>query len=280
MIDIDFLKIPQSYHKYIPNDEIQQYYEDTSKQRLPQINRVTTRAMAAKQSKTELNQQSLPIYEPLKPYLFEPEESKLFYDNQDQSSLQILYTEQQRIYKNLISYIQTQQQNYYNRSTFMDIHLYQLALSRKLKINQEGLIVNENNRYLVPPKLRISIMHYYHTQPVNYHRNSRVLYNHLNKKFYWKNMNKDIEIYVNQCLCNLVKYPHRQKIGFKDIGYESVYFISEPNEIIFMDLHGPMPDGNYICLMVDGFDGYTVITPLLPNYGLTALGIIKCVLFR
>ena len=36
-----------------------------------------------------------------------------------------------------------------------------------------------------------------------------------------------------------------------------------------------MKDGNYVAVMVDGFDSYTVMQPLLPMYDLTAFGIIK-----
>ena len=81
-------------------------------------------------------------------------------------------------------------------------------------------------------------MHYHHNHLSLYHRNAKVLYAALNKRFYWVKMDSDIKIYVSQCLCIVIKHPHRQQVGCNDIGYESVYFISQPNEILFMDLYG------------------------------------------
>ena len=135
-------------------------------------------------------------------------------------------------------------------------------------------------KLVIPSKLRIFLLHYLHTHPTTYHKNVRVLINEINKRFWWPGYRMDAEIYVNQCLCKLSKFANKKLTGFKDIGYKSVYICLRPNQLVFLDLYGPMIDDNYIILMVDGFDGYTVIDALYPNYGINSIGIIKFIIYR
>ena len=144
---------------------------------------------------------------------------------------------------------------------------------------RDGLLYYNRTRLVIPTKLRIFIMHYLHTNPIAYHKNARVLINEIKRRFWWPGFRMDAEFYIKQCQCNLAKINNKQLTGFK-IFYEAVYLCLKPNEIVFMDLHGPMADDNYIILLVDGFDGYTVIDALEPVYGIDSIGVIKFVLYR
>lgn len=93
-------------------------------------------------------------------------------------------------------------------------------------------------------------------------------------------MEEAIRVFVDQCPCKTAKETLRKAEGFKDIAGESLYVITEQNQVIFLDLYGPLNDGNYLLVMVDGFDGYLVVKPLFPNYDLTVFGIIKCIIFN
>ena len=97
---------------------------------------------------TRSNINNLPSHALIKKYLFKAEEKNTVYDKQEQSSLKTLYDEQQRCYKNLILYIKCPQKQHYQKTNFMDVHLFQLAEKQRLKLNQEGLLVYGTDRCL------------------------------------------------------------------------------------------------------------------------------------
>ena len=259
---------------YLVPMDISNHYEEDHEAPTEMISTILTRSKTkAKALKSKAVQ-----FKPLKSYLFNTTEGDVF--NCGTNPLQILFDEQQRYYKDVILYLQTGNREYLENIDFNVNDIIKYVRNGNITLNFEGLLVYKSDRYIIPPKLRISLMYYYHTSPINWHRNYRQLSQVFIKRFFWAKMEEDIKIYVDQCICNVAKYPHRKSVGFRDVGPETVYIVTRPNQVVYIDLYGPLYDDNYVVVMVDAFDGYTVLQALEPVYEKDAVSILKVIIFK
>ena len=280
--DISLLT-PSNYHHNIrefkTDLEIQKLIELLEVHKPPHsINMVETRAKA----KIRLDEEHEEIMKKFKfrtdkTYILEAGEGDIFHNNAN--PLLSLYDTQKLEYVHIINYLISNDLNELEELTFNEKAYKSVVVDGKINVNNEGLLVYEN-RYLIPAKMRCDLILYYHTTAIMQHRGEKVMIDEFRKRFYWIGMNTDIKTYVAQCPCRAAKMNNKRDAGFKDKGYQSVFYALKQNEICYMDLYGALPDGNYSCTIIDGFDGYSVSSALRPLYNIDALGIIKFVIFE
>ena len=172
---------------------------------------VMTRAQHKILEEKQKDNEQIPELQRFKGYLVDPQEEGNIFDKDKRDPIQILFDEQQKVYKNLLLYMVTKKKVYDKPAlkTFNDIEYYKLVRDGHLIVNDEGLIVyikDGIHRYLIPPSMRCSILIYYHTNPATgFHGNITQLKEICNKRFYWKGINEDIVRIVQQCICKTVK---------------------------------------------------------------------------
>eukprot|EP01084_Bolivina_argentea_P154400 269153_1 len=97
-------------------------------------------------------------------------------------------------------------------------------------------------------------------------------------------MNTDVNEILKRCPCFNLKMKKKQEAGYKDKGLRTQQYALDFNEITYMDCYGPLKDGdnqkNWVISMIDYFSVFIESDLLLPLYEISALGIVKWILFR
>eukprot|EP01083_Nonionella_stella_P195896 721175_1 len=155
-----------------------------------------------------------------------------------------------------------------------------VKLCEEIRINEHGILTYKD-RYIVPSKLRAYILRYYHVTATNPHRGRAALEKILTPRYFWHKMYEDIAIFVRQCPCRVAVKPHQYSAGNKDTGANRIKYALEQNQIVYLDLYGPItpPDGDKIwaITMIDAFDGWSVSEG---RNDIKSIDIIKFILFR
>ena len=89
------------------------------------------------------------------------------------------------------------------------------------------------SRVVVPCSLRKSLLQEYHDSPLSGHVGKAKTLDHLQLNYYWSNMAKDVEKYVQQCLvCQQVKNP----VPHAKPALQSIHIPKAPFELMAMDI--------------------------------------------
>ena len=216
-------------------------------------------------------------FNPSRAYLFDTKDVDIFKNNEN--PLLTLYKLQCIEYKHLLQYLLLLDDRELENATFNEKDYIDSVKKGEITLNQEGLLTKDD-KYLVPSKLRIPLLLYYHKSSVIQHRGTKLLIDIFNNRFFWIGMISDIKIFTQQCMCQAAKVSGKEQVGYKDKGPQSVYYAIQQNQVLYLDLYGALPDGNYAASIVDGFDGYLVSSALKPIYDITAFGIIKFIIFE
>lgn len=132
------------------------------------------------------------------------------------------------------------------------------GLLYKIKENYESEDVLTLPTCLIPKVIKV-----YHDLPFAGHMGFEKTYNRIKKRFYWPNMNKDIQDYINACEpCARRKTPNH----LKPAPLQKFSIPREPFYRIAMDIVGPLPvtyKGNkYILTVQDALTKYVEAFPL------------------
>eukprot|EP01083_Nonionella_stella_P053316 141066_1 len=187
----------------------------------------------------------------------------------------LMRNEQKRIYYNIFKALRDPSYIPSAASVF-DSKYIEMLKQKKLSIRDDGLIMYEKKRVLVPPKLRIPLMQLTHIESTQ-HRGASAMYSFMRKFYYWLHMPLEIRIYCRGCICTLFK-ANKKGEYYKNKGILAPHTLqpTQPNEHCYLDLFGPMHDKAYIAVMIDGFDGLLKLKRVFPA---TSYEICKCLNF-
>jgi hypothetical protein len=131
-----------------------------------------------------------------------------------------------------------------------------LAKGHKQYTVKDGLIYTQHNRIYVPADdtLRHSLLHEHHDTPVNGHLGEYKTLERLSRHYYWPNMRRSIQQYIQQCQsCQLNKTSTQLPIGL----LQSLDIPGKRWETVTMDLITQLPvtkqGKDAIVVMVDKF---------------------------
>ncbi|UYV67118.1 hypothetical protein LAZ67_4003958, partial [Cordylochernes scorpioides] len=95
------------------------------------------------------------------------------------------------------------------------------------------LKLGDNNKYLVPPEDRDSILHLYHDDPLSGgHSGFLRTYHKLRQRFYWYKMKNDIRSYIASCpVCQQVKFKYKYRLNHMSLPPQS----QEPFHTVHLD---------------------------------------------
>ncbi|XP_062538768.1 uncharacterized protein K02A2.6-like [Armigeres subalbatus] len=112
---------------------------------------------------------------------------------------------------------------------------------------QVGNVLMRGDRIVVPKSLRDKVLSLAHEG----HPGVRMMKNHLRVAVWWPRMDKDVEVYVKKCRgCMLVSAPDApEPMSRRDLP-------SGPWQDIAIDFLGPLPEGQYLLVVVDYYSRY------------------------
>ena len=106
--------------------------------------------------------------------------------------------------------------------------------------------------YLIPPKLRQSVIEYFHGSLHTLHQGADRMQRLMEGRVYWRGMVADIRRHCDECPCRLAKSAPAQNQGFMEL-----FPAKRPFEVVHLDVVGPLPhchSGNRLVLtMMDRF---------------------------
>lgn len=148
-----------------------------------------------------------------------------------------------------------------------DLKEIEKTLNRYEKDNQGYLYYRDNRdrrRLIVPKENQRKILEAYHDTPFGGHQGTDRTTELIKERYYWKNMDKDIEDYVQTCQkCN------ERKTSVKDkapVPMKITTPLTRPFQKVALDIVGPLPKthvGNqYILTFQDHFSKYPEAFPL------------------
>ncbi len=185
-------------------------------------------------------------------YIWRPIKSNIFYTSKYQP-IQLIKMAQKRVYSNVISHLKDPNFVLKPITTF-DHHIFDLIQKGQISMRDDGMLVYKGRRILVPPSVRSALIQYIHVEDTM-HLGETGTHRKLRENYYWMKSIFDTREYVQGCLCVLIKKLKKATYA-NNKGPMSPYIVSHQNEIVFMDLFGPMCDGHFVLVMVDLFDTY------------------------
>ncbi|GBN34938.1 Retrovirus-related Pol polyprotein from transposon 412 [Araneus ventricosus] len=128
-------------------------------------------------------------------------------------------------------------------------------------------------RLAVPAVLKTRIMAEFHEPPIAGHLGIKTTYKKCQARMFWPNMKRDIKEFVSSCqVCQKYKFSQNRRRGFL-----KNTTVSAPNEMMGIDLMGPLPvstRGNRYCLVI--VDYYSKWVELFPLRRATTVAIARC----
>lgn len=129
-----------------------------------------------------------------------------------------------------------------------------------------GILCKKTGRYkkrriYVPEALRQAILHYFHDGLLASHQGVVKVYSNISRRFYWKNLYKDVANYVKSCdVCLRHKIPPKPKPNMEAKNPNYVY------EALHIDILGPLPitknRNRYLLVAVDSYSRFLQTFPL------------------
>ena len=124
------------------------------------------------------------------------------------------------------------------------------------------LFHTEKQAYMIPPKMRHSILHYFHGSRIFLHQGQARMYALMKKWVYWRGMHKDIVAYIQYCeSCSVAKQRPNTKQGLMQI-----FDVQNAFEVVHLDIVGPLPctknANKYILTMMDRWSRMVKMVPL------------------
>lgn len=156
-----------------------------------------------------------------------------------------------------------------------DWEISQGCLWKYLKLKQ---FPNENSSWkmVVPEKLREQILNECHDDPTSGHLGIKKSVNRARQLYFWPTLIKDVKSYVHRCK-TCAKHKHSQEKPSGLMGRQRE--VSEPFQIISMDLMGPFPkskQGNTMLLVIScWFSKFCFLFPLRNGKSLAIVQILE-----
>lgn len=161
-------------------------------------------------------------------------------------------------------YLKLQKKILDNPSKFPKFYIRNDLIFKKCRSSAKQALVGDSEwRLYVPKKSRIKVLDLMHDRPLGAHLGQFKTLSRIREKYYWPNLAKDVEKYVNSCeLCQRNKYPNKNvKVPMgeqKECG--------GPWETIAVDFLGQFPRskrGNrYLFVVVDVFSKFCLLKPM------------------
>ena len=133
----------------------------------------------------------------------------------------------------------------------------------KKEINQykyENKLLYKNGKMVLTPITATTIIQSYHNSIYMHHWGIEKLYSMLNERIYIKNLKNYIKEVVNECnACKIAKAQPRMNGTL--IPIVGKHF----NDIVQVDIKGPLKESNgykYIITFIDIYTGYTTLIPM------------------
>ena len=135
--------------------------------------------------------------------------------------------------------------------------------SLKFQVYKDALFHIESDqtvRMVVPESLRYRVIREYHDSPWSGHVGRQATVDQLQRRFYWPNLQADVQKYINSCItCQKARSVRQKRAGLlqqADRGGDL--------QVLSIDLYGPLPGHpeTYILVMIDPFSHYLTLSIL------------------
>mmetsp|Transcript_19126 Transcript_19126/g.61523 ORF Transcript_19126/g.61523 Transcript_19126/m.61523 type:complete len:576 (+) Transcript_19126:1815-3542(+) len=116
--------------------------------------------------------------------------------------------------------------------------------------------LDEERLPVVPLELRDRVIEEHHDSPLYGHAGRDATVGHIQKRYYWPNLQRDVGKYIDSCLiCKKAKSTPPRRFGL----------IQQSNrggdcQALSIDLFGPLPGGGYLLVMLDPFSHFLVLS--------------------
>jgi hypothetical protein len=146
-----------------------------------------------------------------------------------------------------------------------------------IDVDEDGILVrivplDGSRQIVVPWSLRPRLLWLEHFPVVEAHPGVSKMHAAMRRRFYWRNMHKEVEETVRHCaVCAKNRVTERKRTSFLKLFPES-----GPLEFVAMDMLGPLPKtehGNRFLLVIS--DRFSKLTRTVPLRTITALGVAK-----
>ena len=146
-----------------------------------------------------------------------------------------------------------------------------------IDVDEDGILVriaplDGSRQIVVPWSLRPRLLWLEHFPVVAAHPGVSKMYAAMRRRFYWRNMYKEVEETVRHCtVCSKNRVTERKRTSFLKL-----FPASEPLDFVAMDILGPLPKtehGNRFLLVIS--DRFSKLTRTVPLRTITALGVAK-----
>ena len=150
------------------------------------------------------------------------------------------------------------------------VHLEEMPNFRMINDGLYHVKEGRRPRVVIPLVLRAILIELYHASRFSAHLGRNKTIATMTNRFYWKNMHKDIESYINRCLqCKVHKLPNKKRPGLlKSINPFRTDWKVTPGTFLSADLLGPFPEsvnGNKMVIVVSDILTRYVIVGALRN---------------
>ncbi len=249
--------------------------------RIANINQVETRLQKrAKRDKEYRDLLNKYKFKPGKTDLLATGNGKLFRNEKD--PLKLIYDAQRNEFDDILQELLKKRENYSQFNIFNKPYVKYFKDNR-IGCNKNGLLCIDK-KILLPTELRTDFVFYYHTSQPGGHRGIDQIGDIIKQRVTWIGIDQDIKIIIKSCPCSSAKICKKGNAGYKDKGLRTQqYSALDFNDLVYMDMYGPIYDGerdNHAITMIDFFSAYIRSDLLLPLYAITALGIIKWIIFE
>ena len=142
----------------------------------------------------------------------------------------------------------------------------------------DGLLCWRNKaqkpKVVVPELHRATLLKLYHYTPGTLHEGANKMLSRIAEKFYWRNLQRDIQLYVSDCdTCTQLKTHRKVREGLEPLP------MAYPNQRVHIDFLGPVTESiaghAYIFVAVDAFSNYA---SAWPTRGTSAVDALNCLL--
>jgi transposase InsO family protein len=146
-----------------------------------------------------------------------------------------------------------------------------------IDVDEDGILVrvaplDRSRQIVVPRSLGPRLLRLEHFPVVAAHPRVSKMYAAMRRRFYWRNMHKEVEETVRHCtVCANNRVTERKRTSLLKL-----FPASGPLEFVAMDICGPMPKtehGNRFLLVISG--RFSKLTRTVPLRTITALGVAK-----
>jgi len=131
---------------------------------------------------------------------------------------------------------------------------------------------NRSNKpkVVVPEAHKITILRLFHNLPGSLHEGGTKMISRIAEKFYWRNLHRDVQLYIFDCDdCKRFKTHRRVKEALQP--FQAAF----PNQRVHVDFLGPLTVSanghSFIFVAVDAFSGYVSAWPAKDTSAVTAL---------